>query len=346
MLTDKCADNLPTPTKENLNLAYSDFRTLLKAAAKDSIPRGYRKSYIPNWDTECEKRYKSYLQSEGTSEQQKYATALFDYLDSKRHEQWIDTITSMDFTHSSRKAWRTLKQNHGKENNAQKMTCTTIPTCKTTARQWKIPQRKQRSYEKDPKRIRRTKNRNTHSDHHHLENDITTLEVSSAIKSLKLGKAPGPDGIHNEFIKNCGTKLVHWLNEFLNICNRHIRIPKQWRHANVVSILKPGKPETSPRSYRPISLLCTTYKLLERILLTRIEPIIDKLLPKEQTGFRKGRSTVDQVAKLTETIEDAFDKKEIMGSMFIDLTAAYDTAWHQGLHVKLQRMLTSIPLTT
>ena len=39
--------------------------------------------------------------------------------------------------------------------------------------------------------------------------DITTLEVSSAIKSLKLGKAPGPDGIHNEFIKNCGTKLVH-----------------------------------------------------------------------------------------------------------------------------------------
>ena len=43
------------------------------------------------------------------------------------------------------------------------------------------------------------KNRNTHLYHHHLENDITTPEASSAIKSIKLGKAPGPDGIHNEF---------------------------------------------------------------------------------------------------------------------------------------------------
>ena len=115
----------------------------------------------------------------------------------------------------------------------------------------------------------------------------------------------------------------------------------QWRHANVISLLKPGKPETSPRSYRPISLLCTTDKLCEGILLTRIEPIVDKLLPKEQAGFRKGGSTVDQVAKLTETIEDAFENKMITGSVFIDLTSAYDTIWHQGLRLKLQRMLTS-----
>ena len=73
----------------------------------------------------------------------------------------------------------------------------------------------------------------------------------------------------------------------------------------------------------------------------RIEPIIDKLLPKKQAEFQKGHSTVDQVAKLTETIEDAFDKKEITRSVFIDLTAAYDTVWHHGLHVKLQQMLTS-----
>ena len=165
------------------------------------------------------------------------------------------------------KGSQNLKQNHRKENNAQEMSCSFKPTGKTTVRQWKIPQRKQKIHESDNKRIRRTKNRNTHSDHQHLENGITTPKVSSAIKSLKLGKAPGPEGIQNEFIKNYGNKLVHWLNEFLNICYRHIRIPKQRCHANVVGLFKPGKPEISPRSYRPISLLCTTYKLLERILL-------------------------------------------------------------------------------
>ena len=58
LLTDKCADNLPTPTKDNLNQAFSEFTTPLKAAAKDSIPRGNRKLYIPSWDTECKERYK------------------------------------------------------------------------------------------------------------------------------------------------------------------------------------------------------------------------------------------------------------------------------------------------
>ena len=58
-----------------------------------------------------------------------------------------------------------------------------------------------------------------------------------------------------------------------------------------------------------------------------------------------GRSTVDQVAKLTATIEVAFHKKEITGSVFIDLTAAYDTVRPQGLRVKLRQMLTSKHLT-
>ena len=148
------------------------------------------------------------------------------------------------------------------------MPCTTKPTRKTTEDNGRYPSTNRKFTKAILKESDKLKNRNTHLDHHHLENDITTPEVSSAIKSLKLGKATGPDGIYNEFIKNCGTKLVHWLNKFLNICYHHIQIPKQWRHANVISLLKPGKPEISPQSYCPISLLCTTLKLLERILLT------------------------------------------------------------------------------
>ena len=80
-----------------------------------------------------------------------------------------------------------------------------------------------------------------------------------------------------------------------------------------------------PRSYRPISLLCVPYKIFERLIYARVKPLIDPLLPREQAGFRRGRSTVDQVTLLTQSIENAFEAKKMAGAVFIDLTAAYDT---------------------
>ena len=70
-----------------------------------------------------------------------------------------------------------------------------------------------------------------------------------------------------------------------------------------------------------------------------VEPLIDPLLPKEQAGFRRGNSTVDQVVLLTQNIEDSFEAKKKTGAVFVNLTAAYDTVWHRGLTCKLLRLL-------
>ena len=99
----------------------------------------------------------------------------------------------------------------------------------------------------------------------------------------------------------------------------------------MVTIPKPAKPVGDPKSYRPISLLCVPYKILERLIYARVEPLIDPLLPKEQAGFRRGKLTVDQIVLLTQNIEDFFEAKKKAGAVFIDLTAAYDTVWHRGL---------------
>ena len=107
----------------------------------------------------------------------------------------------------------------------------------------------------------------------------------------------------------------------------------------MVAIPKPEKPVGDPKSYRPISLLCVPYKILERLIYARVESLIDPLLPKEQAGFRRGKSTVDQVVLLTQNIEDSFEAKKKAGAVFIDLTAAYDTVWHRGLTCKLLRLL-------
>jgi len=68
----------------------------------------------------------------------------------------------------------------------------------------------------------------------------------------------------------------------------------------------------------------------------RVETIID---PQEQVGFRHGRSAVDQVTLLTQDIEVSFSAKKKAGAVFVDLTAAYDTAWHRGLTCKMLRLL-------
>ena len=107
----------------------------------------------------------------------------------------------------------------------------------------------------------------------------------------------------------------------------------------MVAIPKPGKSVGDPKSYRPISLLCVPYKILERLIYARVEPLIDPLLPKEQAGFRRGKSTVDQVVLLTQNIEDSFEAKKKAGAVFVNLTAAYDTVWHCGLTCKLLRLL-------
>ena len=94
-----------------------------------------------------------------------------------------------------------------------------------------------------------------------------------------------------------------------------------------------------PKIYRPISLLCVPYKILERLIYVHVEPLIDSMLPKKQAGFRRETSTVDQVVLLTQKIEDFFKAKKKVCAIFVDLTAAYHTVWHRGLTCKLLRLL-------
>ena len=81
------------------------------------------------------------------------------------------------------------------------------------------------------------------------------------------------------------------------------------------------------------------HKILERLIHSRFEPIVNPLLPREQAGFRRERSTVDQTIFHTQNIEDLFEVKKKAGAVFVNLTAAFDTVWHHGLTYKLLRLL-------
>ena len=119
----------------------------------------------------------------------------------------------------------------------------------------------------------------------------------------------------------------------LNICFMENKIPTVWRQSKIIGILKPGKDSSIPKNYLPISLLCHTYKLYERMILNRIAPAIEQHLIMKQAGFRSGKSCTSQLLNLTKHIED--EEGMITGTAFVDLSAAYDMVNHRLLIQKL-----------
>ena len=178
------------------------------------------------------------------------------------------------------------------------------------------------------------------------ENIIPTTkeEVAATIKS-KIGSkgAPGEDGISNRALKELPPEYHQQLANIFNASMRFNYIPAKWKTAEVVLIPKPNKDHTRPENHRPISLLNTLSKLLERVIMTRVQKWLQEtnLISNFQCGFRSARQTNDQLFRLINDGRTAFNKREKLGALFIDIEKAFDKVWHNGLLFKLDRA--SIP---
>jgi len=224
---------------------------------------------------------------------------LTDLLDIKRHDRWIDTVSSIEF-----KARKTVKRLSGTV-SVKKVRPISPDDIGRQVVHNGLTKSKDRKFERQIIKELKTL-RLCNADNPDLHKQFTIEEVKVGLNQLKLGKSPGADGIHNEFLVNLGENVITWLTLFVNTCFHNNGIPKMWCRASVIAQLRPGKLDTSPKSYRPISFFCTTFKLTERLILNRINPIVEKFLPHEQVRFCSGCSMVDQVACLTQNIEQAF----------------------------------------
>jgi len=162
-------------------------------------------------------------------------------------------------------------------------------------------------------------------------------EVHEAIRGLKVGKASGSNGIPNRAYEHLPQQVVSLLVRIFNAVLHTHHFPTVWKHDRIISILKPEKDPALPSSYRPISLLETTGKLFEKILLTRIlNEVSDRgLMRHEQFGFRPRHSTSLQLARLVKRITRNFGKNRITGAVFFNVAKAFDTVWIDGLLSKL-----------
>jgi len=250
-------------------------------------------------DKECETLYHSFIRTSVETDSDRAASSLLSRVQQKKQEQWEEAINSIDFSRFSSKAWRTINKLTGKFGCSSRQ----CPVSANSIASQLMKNGAHRTGDCESTRLINKQLSNLWKmptpEGHSLSEPFRPEEFAAALRRLKSGKSPGLDSIFPEFIFHAGSALKSWFCDFLTSCMHQLRIPKIWRRALVVVIPKPEKPLGDPKSYCPISLLCVLFKILEGLIYSHVEPIIDPLLPKKQVGFRRGRSAVDQVTLLT-----------------------------------------------
>ena len=160
------------------------------------------------------------------------------------------------------------------------------------------------------------------------ERELEEGEIADAVKRMKLGKAAGIDGIPMEALRFCGSAVGSCLVDLIKQIWKEGTIPSEWKISIVVPLYKRGDKEKA-ENYRGISLLCSAYKVYAEILRNRLEEVIEAkgMLPESQAGFRKGRSTMDNIFILNHIVQREKGKKrgdDKVHALFIDLKAAFD----------------------
>lgn len=152
-------------------------------------------------------------------------------------------------------------------------------------------------------------------------------ELRHACNRLSKGKSPGPDGIPNEVLKLLGEQYPELLLETFNSCFKNGVFPNRWKRQKLVLLRKGEKPLDEPSSYRPLCMLDTMGKLLESLLLNRLEVNVEEMggLSDMQHGFRKGKSTVGAIKEVVETANMAKTKLEFCAIITLDVKNAFNT---------------------
>ncbi|KAJ4446515.1 hypothetical protein ANN_13211 [Periplaneta americana] len=159
----------------------------------------------------------------------------------------------------------------------------------------------------------------------------TLSEVEIAIENLKKYKSPGIDQIPAELIQEGGSALYSEIYKLvLAIWEKEI-VPEQWKESIIVPIFKKGD-KTNCGNFRGISLLLTSYKILSNILLRRLTPYVDEIIGDQQCGFRRNRSTIDQIFCIRQIMEKKWEYKGTVHQLFIDFKKAYDSVKREVLY--------------
>lgn len=150
-------------------------------------------------------------------------------------------------------------------------------------------------------------------------------EIKEAFFSLPRNKTSGPDGYSSEFFKGCwrvvGPEITEAVLEFF----REGHLLKQWNATTLVLIPKfPTASRTT--DFRPISCLNTMYKVISKLLASRLQGLLSQVISSSRSAFMPGRLRAEIVLLATEIVQ-GYNRRNIepRAMLKVDIQKAFDS---------------------
>ncbi len=173
--------------------------------------------------------------------------------------------------------------------------------------------------------------------------DVTFAALSQAINSVK-SNAMGIDKISLRMIKSCIVELAPAILHLFNVSLQTSQFPEVWKIADIKPIPKKAN-ASSPKEFRPISILCILGKILEKIVHSQITTFMTKngIFHPLQSGFKAGHSTTTALLKVTGDIREAMGNRQLAILVLYDFSNAFPSVHHGLMLSKLRNLGLSNP---
>ena len=171
-----------------------------------------------------------------------------------------------------------------------------------------------------------------------LEGRLTLQEISLTLKNMKNDKSPGLSGFAADFFKVFWNKLGVFVLRSLNYGYLTGELSVTQKKGIITCIPKENKPKIYLKNWRPLTLLDTVYKLASGVIANRIKSVLDDIISRDQTGFIKGRSLVENIRVIYDIMKFT-DEQQIPGLLLlIDFEKAFDSLSWNFLFKALQHL--------
>jgi len=165
------------------------------------------------------------------------------------------------------------------------------------------------------------------------------VHICDIIKSLKPKNSCDIDGISTKLLQKLATEISWPLAHIFNLSLTTGIFPSRLKSSRTVPIFKAGRSDLCD-NYRPISLLSTLSKVLEKMVSVQLVNHLDrnKILYEHQYGFQRGKSTEHSIVHAINYIGQAMNGNKYTIGVFFDLKKAFDVCSHDILLMKLNKM--------